>query len=179
MQLWFQELGIPSYSFDYRGFGKSSGWPSEKGINLDSDAFWKFVSDREQLSPDQVVVCGFSLGCVFATRMVSICKPRLLVLVSPFVSASRVMADSLILRWLRPFLWDRLPTVEYFSQLGPTKVVVMHGSNDNIIPPHHSTELIAQYRGSESVQFVNQPFGHNDVFFGGWKALTDAVRSSL
>ena len=31
-QMWFSEMGIKSYCFDYRGFGASSGWPSEQGL---------------------------------------------------------------------------------------------------------------------------------------------------
>ena len=33
-------VGIPSYSFDYRGIGRSTGWPSEKGLYKDSEAVW-------------------------------------------------------------------------------------------------------------------------------------------
>lgn len=32
LQLWAAEQGIKSYTFDYRGYGNSTGWPSERGI---------------------------------------------------------------------------------------------------------------------------------------------------
>ena len=179
MQLWFEELGIPSYSFDYRGFGKSSGWPSEKGLEKDSDAFWKFVTERENADASKIILCAFSLGSPFAARIAAKHHPKLLVLTAPFLSVAEVMQESYLLRCLRPFAWNKLPTNEYVAKLETTDLILAHGTNDNIISEHHSAELAKLYRGSGRVELIRPPYGHNDLFYRGWEPLTNAVKRFL
>ena len=56
-QDYFSSIGYTTYAFDYRGYGKSSGWPSETGIYLDTDAVIKFILEKEQITSKNLNPC--------------------------------------------------------------------------------------------------------------------------
>lgn len=176
MQLWFQELNIPSYSFDFRGFGHSSGWPSERGLERDSDAVWRYVLEREQIDPSRIIVCGFSVGGAPASRIAALHQPRLLILVSSFTSVLHLLREHPLLKYLARFCWSKLPTVDNIAALKQTSLLLLHGENDTIIPAYHSSALQAAYTGSAKCELILLPnAGHNDVFFVGRKQLAAAT----
>lgn len=180
MQLWFQEHNITSYGFDYRGFGLSSGWPNERGLERDSDAVWRYLTEREKLDPSQIIVCGFSVGGAFAARIASIHQPRLLMLVSAFTSVAAVLREHPLLKVLAWSCWNRLPTERYVAELRNTSLLLMHGGRDPIIRCHHTEQLAKRYTGSGGVEAVIIPDArHNDVFFAGRHQLGLAMQRML
>ncbi len=176
MQLWFQELGMTSYGFDYRGFGKSSGWPSEKGICSDGDAVWDYITGREKIDADKIIVCGFSVGSAPAARIAALHQPKLLVLVSAFTSIKDVIRSKLLFRFLAPFCWWRLSTIDYVRELRSTALVLLHGTRDNIVPAKHAEQLEKAYCGSGGVERIMlEGLDHNMVFYSGMKQLGEAA----
>ena len=171
-QLWFSALGITSYGFDYRGFGRSSGWPSEQGIYQDGEAVCRYVLEREGLTPEQLIILGISVGGAPAARAASRLDPKLLVLVAAFTSLPDVVRAKPFFRLFSRFLWYTLPTSSYIKALRSANLLIAHGENDRIIPPSHSRELEKAYRGTGAVRRITAPAaGHNAVFY--------ALRSEL
>jgi len=179
-QLWFQELGITSYGFDYRGYGRSSGWPSENGIEIDSDEVWKFILNEEQVNPNQVLVCGVSLGTCPATRIASLHEPHLLILVASFTNVKDKIRDTLFLKPISKFAWYLFPTDKYIQAIRKTNVILLQGDKDNIFPLKHSKKLFELYKGSGDISYLTIPkAGHNNVFFLGWRILSEKVLEQL
>ena len=58
----FHGLGLDVLIIDYRGYGQSSGSPSEAGTYADAQAAWKYLVEERGLPPDRIVVFGRSLG---------------------------------------------------------------------------------------------------------------------
>ncbi len=165
-QLWFSSLGICSYAFDYRGFGKSSGWPGEKGISTDSDAVWSYCVEREKLDPQQIIIFGFSIGSGPASRIAALHSPRALILTSPFTDLRRVVREHGLLAILAPFLRHRFPVKAHIEKLKSTSLLLVHGGNDKIISRVHAEELERSYRGSGQVtRLFSEGAGHNLVFY--------------
>ena len=180
LQLWFQEMGIVSYAVDYRGFGKSSGWPSEQGFYADSDALWQYVIEREGVDPSDIVVLGYSLGGAMAARIASLNQPRVLVLVSAFYSIEKIIREHLFLRFLTPFSRYRLPTGEYVNKLESTHLLLVHGQNDSIVPVTHADKNSESYRGKGCFEkIIAEDRGHNDVFFSVRKELANRLDTML
>lgn len=172
VQLWFSSLGITSYSFDYRGFGKSSGWPSEKGINRDSDAVWQYVAERESLPANRLIVFGMSVGGAPAARIASIHQPKVLILVSTFTDLKQVVREQFLVGFLAPFVWYAMRTIDYVRELGQTHLILAHGEKDRLIRPYHSEKLLEAYKGSDvPARITTLVPGHNSTFF--------AVRNQL
>lgn len=165
-QLWFQEMGITSYGFDYRGYGKSTGWPSEKGITIDSDTVWKYIVDREHIQAENIIILGISIGCGAASRVASIHQPKMLVLSSGFINLPQVVKDNPVTKIFAPFVFHKFPTIEYVKELKNTRLILASGLKDTIIKPYHSKYLAAAYQGNNAVTHLECPeSGHNGVFY--------------
>lgn len=63
------ELGHNAMVFNYRGFGRSEGSPSEKGFYLDTEAAYQYLKHVHQQSDEQLKVLGYSMGSALATDL--------------------------------------------------------------------------------------------------------------
>ena len=179
-QMWLSELGIRSYNFDYRGFGRSEGWPSEKGIYKDSEAVWEHVLMTEGVDASQIIVVGVSIGSGPAARLARTYQPPLLILSSAFIDLKSVVRSQSIIGWLAPFVRHSFPTIEYVRELKTTHVLLAHGLNDTIVPPEHSNMLEGAYTGSGHVRrCVSAEGGHNMAFFDLKNELKEIVKKWL
>ena len=62
----FHELGLNVLIFDYRGYGNSSGKPSETGTYRDADAAWSYLVTQRNIAAQDIVLFGRSLGAAIA-----------------------------------------------------------------------------------------------------------------
>ena len=72
----FRELGFSVFIFDYRGFGKSSGEPSEIGTYQDAEAAWNYLVETRRVTPSSIVLFGESLGGAVAAWLAARVRPR-------------------------------------------------------------------------------------------------------
>ncbi|BBI99829.1 hypothetical protein FGKAn22_15220 [Ferrigenium kumadai] len=64
----FHDMGLSVFIFDYRGYGKSTGKPSEEGTYRDAEAAWQYLMHQRGIAPARIVMFGESLGGA-TTRM--------------------------------------------------------------------------------------------------------------
>ncbi|MBD2186986.1 alpha/beta hydrolase [Pseudanabaena mucicola] len=148
----FRELGLSTFVFDYRGYGKSEGNPTEEGTYLDVEAAWQYLTQEKQIPPQKIIIYGESLGGAIASYLAQKIsqeniKARGLVLASTFTSISDRASE------LYPFLPIRLLckfTYNSIERLTKIKmpVLVIHSRDDEIIPFAH---------GDRNFQVANQP----------------------
>ena len=90
-------LGVAVFIVDYRGYGRSGGKPSERGIYRDARAAWNWLTAERGIAPDRIVVLGKSLGGAVAIDLAAdaTCDPAGLIAESTYTSvadmARRVM----------------------------------------------------------------------------------------
>ena len=58
------ELSAHVFIIDYRGYGKSEGKPTERGLYLDARAAWDYLTRERRIEPSRIVILGKSLGGV-------------------------------------------------------------------------------------------------------------------
>ncbi len=175
-QMWFADLGIASYNFDYRGFGRSRGWPSETGIYNDSDTVWAYVTKREQVPSEKIIVLGISVGSAPAARIAALYEPKMLLLSSAFTDLRSVTRAQWVIGLLAPLVRYTFPTIEYVTRLKRAHLLLAHGLKDNIVPPNHSELLEAAYNGTGHVQrYFSNDTGHNMAFYD----LKDKLKATL
>ena len=163
-QAWLRDQGFLSYGFDYRGYGNSTGFPSEGGLYLDSEAVYRRVIEREGVRPQDIMAFGVSLGSGPAAYLASRHPLGTLALLAPYTSISDVVRGTRFLRLLTPFLWYSFPVRSYMKELRHTCVVLAHGKRDSVIPWSHSQALEAAYRGESRVSLLlNTDAEHNDI----------------
>lgn len=180
LQLFFSALGISSYGFDYRGFGRSSGWPSEEGLHLDGEAVIKLVMEKEAISAKDIIVLGISVGSGPAARAASRFDVGTLVLLAPYESLKAVVEQRPGVGLLSPFLFYSFPTAEYVSRLQDTCLIIGHGAKDTIISPANSPKIVDAYDGTSRVMTIfSDEAGHNDLFFKIKPRLEQAVFDCL
>ncbi len=176
-QKYFHSIGVTSYGFDYRGFGKSSGWPSESGIYQDSDAVISYVLEREDIEADQLLILGNSIGTGPATYAAEKFKARGLVLLSPFESLKQLVKEMPLIGYLHPLLWYTLPVVDRVKRFAETCLIVAHGQKDTVIPFAHGVAVHAAYVGTGHSAFVDvEEASHNDILFKAYPRLTEEIR---
>jgi fermentation-respiration switch protein FrsA (DUF1100 family) len=146
-------------AIDYRGYGLSTGRPTEKGLYQDAEAFVRSVwPDAGPRIP--VLFWGRSLGTTIAAYAATIRKPDGLVVESGFPDARSIVRESLLFRILSPFGTYRFPTAELVNR-ARVPVLQLHGDRDSVIPFALGQELSGRIEGTK--QFVVIAGGdHND-----------------
>jgi hypothetical protein len=123
--------GTGLVALDYRGYGGSSGTPSERGLIADAMAAYGFAASR--YPAERIVAWGESLGSGVAVALASQKPVGHLVLEAPFSSAVDVAA--LAYPWL-PVRW--LMKDQFRSDLRIGKVtapvLILHGDHDSVVP---------------------------------------------
>lgn len=180
VQQWLADLGATSYSFNYRGFGNSTGWPTEEGIDRDADAVWSYVAEREALPAKKIVIVGISLGTGPAAHLASKHEPKLVVLYSPFVDLPTAASEQPLLGWLYRaldrFIWNRFATRDFVSGLQESCLFVVHGELDSLVVPENGRRVFEAYHGRGTTFSLFVPdAGHNDIFFKSRAAVTEAI----
>jgi uncharacterized protein len=143
---------------DYRGYGKSGGRPTEKGLYLDSDAAYAHLLGMGYRAT-QIIVHGESLGTAVAIDLASRQACAALILEAPFTSASDVAGT--VLPILGPLLVRSYNSMPKIRQIRAPKLF-MQGDHDEIIPPRLAQALYVAAPDPKSF-WVVEGAGHNDI----------------
>lgn len=167
------QRSVQVFIIDYRGFGKSQGRPSEKGVYLDGLAAYGHLVKEEGIPPENIVLHGHSLGAAVAVEVSLRRKVGSVILESPFTS-TRDMAKSMplfsIFSPLLPANYNNLKKVVRLS----VPVLVIHGDQDEIVPFSMGERLFAA--APEPKAFLRlEGAGHNDTYVAGGKQYLDAL----
>lgn len=174
LKLLHDELGTGIFLFDYRGFGRSQGRPSERGTYLDAEAAISYLDSRGDVAMGEIVYFGQSLGAAVAVEMGLRRPPRGVILESAFPSVPYMA------RRAYPFLpiWPILRT-RYDSQAKLADVqaplLMLHGDRDDIVPIEAGRRLF-NAAGEPKEFFTIRGAGHNDTYQVGGRAYFDALR---
>jgi len=168
----FHAMAYSVLLVDYRGYGASSGRPTEAGTYADAQAAWGWLTQQRGLQPAQIVVLGESLGGAVAAELASRVQPRALLLVAAFTSA--IDLGSEIYPWLPVRLISRYryDTLQYLRRYrGP--VLIAHSRDDEIVPYAHGERLHAAASGEKTL--LEMRGGHNEAFLFGRPEWTRAA----
>lgn len=167
-------LNLRVLAVDYRGYGLSTGSPSEDGVYRDAEAVVRYAASRRAAEPWRpLVFWGRSLGGPIAASATRVVTPDGLVLESAFVDKAAVVRAHPVLRVLNLFSSYRFPTVDLLKGFR-NPVLVMHGDRDSVIPYTLGRELYDRLPPPK--QFVAiEGANHNDLFDISRKAYWQPV----
>jgi pimeloyl-ACP methyl ester carboxylesterase len=154
----YRRANFDLFIVDYRGFGKSTGEVGgEEQLHDDIRRAWETIAP--QYAGKKVVVYGRSLGTGLATRLASMIRPDLTVLVSPYSSLDAMAA--LRYPWLPSWLNRyHLRSDEWLARI-TTPVLILHGDADSVIPLSEATRLQA-VRPATDLEVIRGA-AHNDI----------------
>jgi fermentation-respiration switch protein FrsA (DUF1100 family) len=152
---WLRSQGFSVFGYDYHGYGRSGGKPSEPAVYMDIRAAYACLVDSLKIPPDRIIAFGQSLGGAVAIDLASKRPVAGLIVESSFVTAFRVMTRIPLL----PF--DKFNSIRKIGRAS-CPVLVIHGDSDTTIPLWHGRALFRA--APEPKRLVVIPGGgHNDI----------------
>jgi fermentation-respiration switch protein FrsA (DUF1100 family) len=157
-------VGVQVFIFDYREYGQSQGRISREGTYLDAAAAYRYATETRGVAARDLVLFGRSLGTALAVDLAIKAGCRALIIESPFTNSSDMA------KLFAPFLFDWRPRVPYdnLGKIGQVKapVLIIHGSEDEIIPVEMSFRLFAK-AGDPKELYIIPGAHHNDTYLVG------------
>jgi len=154
-----RELGCEVLIFDYRGYGDSTGAPTEAGFYRDADAAYHYLTKIRQIPPARIVLVAHSLGTGVAIDLASRAPVGGLILDGTYDSIPSCAADRypwLPVRWLAH---NRFASIDKVARISAPKLF-LHGEFDESIPIQHGRAVFA--RAAEPKKFVALEGRHED-----------------
>jgi uncharacterized protein len=167
--------GTGLVALSYRGYGGSSGKPSERGLLLDAAAAYAFTTARYGV--DQIVIWGFSLGTGVGVAIAAGQPVGKLILEAPFTSTADVVALRFRLVPVRWLMRDQFHSDERIAQV-TAPLLIMHGARDRTVPIAFGERLFSL--AQEPKQFVKFPEGGHDNLsnYGAMETARDFIHAS-
>jgi uncharacterized protein len=152
--------GFDMLLFDYRGYGRSSGRPSEQGTYRDARAALRCLLEQPGVDPARVFYLGESLGGAVAVELSLERPPAGLVLLSAFTGVRELgrLHYPFVPAALVP---DAYPTLRRVRELH-APLLVLHGDRDEIVPLAQGRALFEAAPGPKRM-YVFPGLGHNDL----------------
>ena len=168
-------LRINVLIFDYRGYGASSGKPTEEGTYEDARTIYKWLIDNKS-DYGKVVVWGRSLGCAIAAKLAGEEEVSGLVLESGFTSITAMgqkFYPYMPVKWFSKFNYS---TVDHLKNV-KCPVLVVHSRDDEVVPFDLGNKLFEA--AGEPKEFLEIIGGHNDGFLVSNNIYIDGVAGWL
>lgn len=180
---WHRATGQSVLLFDYPGYGRSTGKPSELGCYEAAEACWQWLTMQRGIAAEDVLIVGRSLGTAVAVDLASRHRPRALVLISPFTS----IPDVAQARY--PMLPAQLLMKNRFNSAArihccACPLLVFHGSEDWKVPVDLGKKLFEAAPQPHRFVLVKDA-GHGDAavadFFPALRQFLDelALRTAI
>ncbi|HUG03391.1 MAG TPA: alpha/beta hydrolase [Steroidobacteraceae bacterium] len=150
--------GHSLYLVNYRGYGGSSGEPTESGLTSDAVAVFDEVTEQHSV----ISVIGRSLGSGVAAHLASVRDVHRLVLVTPFDSLVNVAGAHFRYFPVSLLMRDRYDAGRLVPSIR-APVLIIIAANDEIIPRARSDALAAAFGPARARVTVLEDVGHNDI----------------
>jgi uncharacterized protein len=139
---WQREIGVSLLIFDYPGYGRSEGRPTEAGCYEAAEAAYDWLTRDGGVPPEQVLIFGRSLGTAVAVHLASRHLHRALVLVSPPTSLPDVALGHFPFLPARQLMRNRFDSLSRIG-LCHRPVFIVHGTNDHLVSFAQGERLFA------------------------------------
>jgi fermentation-respiration switch protein FrsA (DUF1100 family) len=159
------EQRLQVFIFDYRGYGKSSGRPSEKGLYLDGLAAYDYLINEERIPPTNIIPFGRSLGAAVAIEIALGRRVRSIIIESAFTSTKEIARSIALFHLFSFFLPAHYNNLKKIGSVATPKLII-HGKEDEIVSFSVGQKLFDAAKEPKYF-FPVQGAGHNDTFIVG------------
>lgn len=167
------ELPLNTFIFDYRGYGRSDGSPSEEGIYLDAEAAFDFLASNSLLDSAEIILFGRSLGGAVAVDLATKRDSKGIILESTFTSAKDMAKIMFGFLPVHLIMKSKFSSIDKISQLN-TPILFFHGNRDRTVPFRLGRKLFeAANEPKEFYQIAEAD--HNDTYLVGGQAYFDKL----
>ena len=168
------DYGIDVFIFDYRGYGKSEGSPTEVGIYADGRAAYDYLVKRLGIAPRDIVLFGRSLGSAVAVDLALQREIAGVILESPLTNAKDMARRMVPVLPVHLLIASRLDSLAKIPNVD-VPLLIVHGDRDTLIPIEQGRRLYAA--AGEPKQFHTiEGAGHNDTYIVGGETYFALLR---
>jgi fermentation-respiration switch protein FrsA (DUF1100 family) len=157
--------GLQVFIFDYRGYGRSEGRPSEQGIYKDGVAAYDYLVQQQRIKPGNIVLFGRSLGAAVAIEVASKRQVRSVILESAFTSTKDMAKSMAVFALFSPFLPAHYNNLSKIVQVTLPKLII-HGDADDLVPFDMGETLYEKAHPPKDFLRLKGA-GHNDTYLVG------------
>lgn len=157
----FHDLRLDVLIFDYRGYGRSEGEPTEKGTYLDAEAAYDYLVKTKGVSPSRIIIFGRSLGSAVAAELALKRRAGALIIESGFSSVTdlgRKFFPHMPVKLISRFHYATIDKVDRIS----IPKLFIHSPDDEVIPFEQGTRLFE--KAGKPKEFLKIRGGHNEGF---------------
>lgn len=175
----FHDMGFGVLIFDYRGYGRSPGRPSERKSYEDAMSAWNWLTRERGVAPENVVIFGRSMGGAVAAWLAAETRPGALVVESAFTSIPDMgsrLYPYLPTRWLTRIHY---PTVDLVGRVN-CPVLVLHSSQDSLVPVefgrciHEAAsppKAFVELRGDHNGTMIDPTYSYEETLAEGLRRI--------
>ncbi|BBM81906.1 alpha/beta hydrolase [Candidatus Uabimicrobium amorphum] len=177
-------IKVSVFIVDYRGYGKSKGSTSERGLYLDSEAAYDYLVQERSIPPEKIVCFGRSLGGAVAIRLSLNREFGAVIVASTFTSLNDLIRGLFVpwlasfFCWASPFKFRSIDLIGYVTH----PLLILHGTEDELIPYVMAKELYESASKPKLLYPVTDG-KHNDTFIIGgkkyWYVIENFIKKSL
>lgn len=168
VSLFFKDFKYNVFIYSYRGYGKSSGSPSEAGLKIDAQTVMKYLSqENEQYRQSSLVLYGRSLGGAVAIYMAATMSSSVqgIILENTFLSIRKTIPHIFpFLKYVTRFVhqvWDLESLIPKIPADIP--VLLMSARKDEIVPPSHMDQIKQLFNSNDLTFYAYNDSLHNDT----------------
>jgi pimeloyl-ACP methyl ester carboxylesterase len=155
------EKELPDYStylVDYRGYGRSTGIPTEEGILSDALALYDYIRTKHQ----SISLFGRSLGTGVACYVASQREAKKLILITPYDSIESVARDRYWMFPLSLLVKDKYDSLSCAPEI-KSEILILIAEHDTVVPKRHAYTLSAAFPASRITVEEIPGSHHNDI----------------
>lgn len=171
----FHKLGLNVFIFDYRGYGKSEGSPTEEGIYKDGLAAFDYLVTRNDVYKNRIIGYGASLGSAVAVDLATKRPLAALILDGTFSSATDMA------KWIYPFIpsfliQTKLDSVSKIKNIAIPQLFI-HSMDDEVVPIQLGQRLYEE--ANEPKEFLEICGNHNDGHLNDLDKFSNGIAQFL
>jgi len=166
---------------DYRGYGKSTGKPDEKGLYNDLESFIAYLNAEYDIKPENIIVWGHSLGGAVVADVSTRHKFKGIILEGTFTKmadmrkfGAKFHSKTQVEYFLRSILYSIMPITQKFDTINKVKnikspILIIHSKPDSIVPYSMSENLA---KGNKNARlYLSETGSHGDAVWNNKEIL--------
>lgn len=171
----FHNLGHNIFIFDYRGYGKSNGSPSEAGLYKDAEAAYNYLINERKIPEDNIILYGESIGGAVIIDLANKVKVRALITEEVFTSVKDMakIAYPFLPYFIFSSRFDSIPKIKGVK----CPKLMIHSIDDEIVPFRLGEKLFNAANPPKT--FLKIRGSHNTAFLDSEEQFKEGIKAFL
>ena len=149
------------FMIDYRGYGQSSGTPSEEDLYQDAQAAFNYLTQTRKISKEKIIIYGFSLGAAVAVDLATKVDAAGVIIHGGFTSVADTVQEHIPEALAKYSVHNKYDSLSKIGKIQEPALII-HGFYDDTCPFEHAVRLY--YTAKNVFGFVKLQGGHADNF---------------